>query len=121
MLLLGFSALPLRGLLFALTDDPVLIVLVQALDGVSSAVFGVMLPLIGADVSRRTGRFNLALGILGLAMGLGATLSTTLGGYTAEVSERIAFGALAGAGGVSLLLVALLVRETVGREAPTET
>ncbi len=111
VLLIGFAALPVRGLLFALTANPYLIVGVQALDGVSSAVFGVMLPLMAADISRPTGRFNLALGILGLAMGLGATVSTTFGGYVAELSERLAFLSLAGAGAVSLALVFLLVRE----------
>ena len=111
VLLLGFAALPLRGLLLSLTSNPELIVLVQALDGVSGAVFGVMLPLIAADISRATGRFNLTMGLLGLGVGLGATLSTTLGGYTAELSERLAFQTLAGAGAVSMLLVWLLVRE----------
>ena len=111
VLLIGFAALPIRGLLFAVTTNPWLIIPVQMLDGVSSAVMGIMLPLIAADISRRTGRFNLALGVLGLAIGAGATLSTTLGGYTAELSERLAFLSLAGAGFVSLVLVWLLVRE----------
>ncbi len=111
ILLIGFAALPLRGLLFALTANPVLIVAVQGLDAISSAVFGVMLPLIAADVSRSTGRFNLTLGIINLAIGAGATLSTTVGGYVAELSERLAFLSLAGAGAVSLLLVWLVVRE----------
>ncbi len=111
ILLVGFAALPLRGLLLAATSNPVLIIAVQALDGVSSAVFGVMLPLIAADISRATGRFNLCMGLLGLGIGIGATLSTTLGGYTAELSEHLAFLALAGAGLVAVLLVWLLVRE----------
>ncbi len=114
VLLIGFAALPIRGLLFAATSNPWLIIAVQMLDGVSSAVMGIMLPLIAADVSRRTGRFNLALGVLGLAIGAGATLSTTFGGYTAELSERLAFLALAGAGFVSLLLVWLLIGEPKG-------
>ncbi len=112
ILLVGFAALPLRGVLLSLTSDPFLIVLIQAFDGVSSAVFGVALPLIAADLSRSTGRFNLCMGLLGLAVGVGATLSTTLGGYTAELSERVAFLALAGAGLIAVLLVLLLVRET---------
>ena len=113
VLLIGFAALPLRGLLLAATSNPFLIIAVQALDGVSSAVFGVMLPLIAADISKRSGRFNLTMGLLGLGIGIGATLSTTLGGYTAELSERLAFLALAGAGLIAVLLVWLLVRETV--------
>lgn len=112
VLLAGFAALPIRGLLFATTSNPLLIVAIQALDGISSAVFGVMLPLIAADVSRRTGRFNLCLGILGLGMGVGATLSTALGGRIADLSERLAFLDLAGAGAISVVLVAVLMRES---------
>lgn len=114
ILLLGFAALPLRGLLLAGVANPFGIVLIQALDGVSAAVFGVMLPLIAADISAATGRFNLTMGLLGLAIGTGATLSTTLGGYTAELSVPLAFLSLAGAGLVSVALVWLLVGETAG-------
>ena len=42
LLLLGFSALAVRGLLFATFADPSVIVVVQLLDGVSAAVLGVM-------------------------------------------------------------------------------
>ena len=112
VLLIGFAALPLRGVLLSLTSNPFLIVAIQAFDGISGAVFGVALPLVASDLSRRTGRFNLCMGLLGLAVGVGATLSTTLGGYTAELSERLAFLALAGAGLVAMLLVWLVVKET---------
>ena len=62
-LLLGFGALPARGLLLPLAvDDPVLLVAVQALDGVSAAALGVLLPLLAADLTRGTNRFNLCMG-----------------------------------------------------------
>ncbi len=120
VLLIGFAALPLRGLLLSATSNPFLIVAVQGLDGVSSAVFGIMLPLIAADISRPTGRFNLCMGLLGLGIGIGATLSTTLGGYTADLSERLAFLALAGAGLVAVSLVWLLVREPRASSTPAK-
>ena len=47
-------------------------------------MLGVMFPLVIADITRGTGRFNLALGIVGTAMGLGASLSTTLAGYMSD-------------------------------------
>ena len=59
MLIIGFSALPLRALLFAAASSaasPYLLVPVQMLDGISAAVFGVMLPLIAADVAGGKGR-----------------------------------------------------------------
>ena len=76
LLLIGFGVLPLRGALLAWTSDPYMIVAVQALDGLSGAVLGVLVPLTLADVSRGTGRFNLAQGIVGCATGVGASLST---------------------------------------------
>src|SRR5262249_446189 len=59
VLLVGFAALPLRGIGLAWTDDPYMIVAVQMLDGISAAVLGVLVPLSLADISLGTGRFNL--------------------------------------------------------------
>jgi MFS family permease len=84
MLLVGFAALPLRGLLFAYIGDPYWLVLVQLLDGVSAAVLAVMVPLIIADASRGTGHFSLAQGFVGSAIGIGASLSTTFAGYVSD-------------------------------------
>ncbi|MBB3881334.1 MFS transporter [Acetobacter oeni] len=112
VMLVSFAALPLRGVLLSLTSDPWLIVPVQMLDGISSAAFGVMLPLVAADLTRRSGHFNLCMGVLGLAMGLGASFSTTLAGLVADRSLRDAFLLLAAAGGCCVLLVALLMGET---------
>src|SRR6202050_3322979 len=42
LLLIGFAALPIRGILFASVTNPELLVVVQLLDGVTAAVFSVM-------------------------------------------------------------------------------
>jgi MFS family permease len=106
ILMLGFAAIPLRGVLFALIDQPDLVVVVQALDGVSGAVFGVLLPLVTADITRGTGRFNLSMGVIGLAIGLGATVSTEVAGLVADrYHTPAAFMALAGVGVVAFLLL----------------
>ena len=69
----------------------------QILDGVCAAVLGVILPLVVADVMRGTGRFNLGLGIVGSAVGIGAALSTTLAGYMMDrFGSSLAFWSLAG-------------------------
>ena len=78
LLLLGFAALAIRGVLFATVSDPYLLVGVQVFDGVTAAVFSVMMPLIVADVAFGSGHFNLAQGIVGTATGIGASLSTVL-------------------------------------------
>ena len=96
LLLIGFAALPIRGLLFAGVARPELLLAVQLLDGMTAAVFAVMVPLIVADLTRGTGHFNLGQGILGTATGIGASLSTTLAGYiTDRFGSSWAFAALA--------------------------
>jgi MFS family permease len=110
LLLIGFAALPLRGLLFAIVGNPVLLVAVQLLDGVTAAVFAVMVPLVVADLTRNTGHFNLGQGIVGTFVGIGASISATLAGL---ISDRfgspwafagLAVIALAGFAAVSLLM-----------------
>ena len=113
ILLLGFSALPVRALLFAGISSPYLLVPVQVLDGLSAAVFGVMLPLIAADVAGGKGRYNLCIGLFGLAAGIGATLSTTLAGFIADhFGNAVAFFGLAAAGALAVLLVWAAMPET---------
>ncbi len=67
---------PRRAARPASPNRPAHLVAVQLLDGVSAAGFGVMLPLMAADLTRGTNRFNLCMGLFGLAAGLGATVST---------------------------------------------
>jgi MFS family permease len=113
VLLLGFTALPVRGVLLALVSNPYQLVAVQALDGVSAAVLGVLVPLITADVTRGTGRFNLAQGMVGTAVGIGASVSGVVTGYAADrFGSTAAFLILAAAGAVGLTLVWALMPET---------
>jgi MFS family permease len=117
VLLFGFAAVPLRGLLFALLvmagPGGLPLVAIQALDGAAGAVFGLIVPLIAADTTQRTGYLNLAIGALGLAAGLGATASTTVAGLAADhVGVPAAFLGLAGAGALAWLAVLLCMPET---------
>jgi hypothetical protein len=113
LLLACFAALALRGVLFAFVLNPYLVVVVQVLDGVCAAILGVTLPLVVADITRGTGRFNLALGIIGSAVGIGAALSTSLAGYVMDHFGRIAaFGGLAFVAACGLALLWLLLPET---------
>jgi MFS family permease len=113
VLLLGFAMLPLRGLLFALVTDPATIVLVQSLDGVAAASFGVMAPLIVSDIAGRSGHFNLSLGFIGFAIGIGATVSTTLAGWLGDrVGNPAAFAGLAATGLAATVLVWRAMPET---------
>jgi predicted MFS family arabinose efflux permease len=97
--------LPIRGLLFASVSNPLLLVVVQLLDGVTACVFAVMVPLVVADLTRGTGHFNLGQGMVGTATGVGASLSATFAGY---MTDRFGFGS-AFAGLAAIALVGLTV------------
>jgi predicted MFS family arabinose efflux permease len=112
-LLAAFAALMIRGTLFAVLSSPYLLVLVQILDGIAAAAIGIMVPLIIADLTRGTGRFNLAQGLIGSALGIGASLSTTLAGYLADrFSSSAAFFGLALIAATGLVLAFLTFPET---------
>lgn len=113
ILLLGYSALPIRGALLAGVSDPYLIILVQLFDGLGAAVFGVLTPLVVADIARDSGHYTTCLGVVGLAIGGGATLSTTVAGLVADtLGGTAAFLGLAGVGLCATLLVWALMPET---------
>jgi MFS transporter len=113
LLLAGFGALAVRGLLFAMVSDPYLLVAVQVFDGITASVFAVMVPLIVADVAFGSGHFNLAQGIVGTATGIGASLSTVLAGYVSDTfGSGIAFMGLAAVAAVGFAVIALVMPET---------
>jgi predicted MFS family arabinose efflux permease len=80
LLLIAFGALPIRGVLYTLTTNTVLLVGIQVLDGIAAAIFGVVSVLVIADLTRGTGRFNLTLGAITTAVGIGAALSQVIAG-----------------------------------------
>jgi MFS family permease len=113
LLMLCFVALAIRGALFGLTTASSVVVASQVLDGISAATLGVLFPLIVADITRATGRFNLSLGLAGTAVGIGASLSTTLAGYMLDhFGSTATFLGLACVALSGLTLVFLLMPET---------
>jgi len=116
VLVTGFVALPLRAVLFAFNPAPDAVGVIQVLDGVSATVVGLMLPLIAADLTRKTGHLNLAIGSFGLAGGLGATFSTTVAGWIADrTGAQMAFLSLALVGAAATILLAVAMPETKPR------
>ena len=80
LLLIAFGVLPVRGLLYTLTAKTSLLVAIQILDGVGAGIFGVVSVLVIADLTHGTGRFNLTLGAISTAVGIGASLSQVIAG-----------------------------------------
>ncbi len=116
LLLAGFAALPIRGVLYTITTDPTSLVAVQALDGVGAGLFGVLFPVIVADLTRGSGRYNLALGAAGAAWGFGAAMSNAVGGMVAHwFGFDAAFLSLAVIAVAAFLVLWLAVPETAPR------
>jgi MFS family permease len=99
--------------LFAIVSDPYLIVAVQILDGLTAAIIGVIVPLVVADLTRGSGRFNTGLGMIGTMAGIGASFSPTLAGLIADhLGNTIAFLSLGMIGVLALFAVWFLIPET---------
>ena len=110
----AFIALLARAVLFALAFGPWFLVGVQVLDGLSAAVVGILVPVIVADCTKGTGRYNFSLGGVNTISGLGATASTTAVGFLAQsLGFTAAFFALAAVAAAGLATVWLKVPETV--------
>lgn len=119
LMLLGWGSLPVQGLLLALLPTPWLLPGIQFLGGFGAAVFGVMLPLVAADLSRGTKRFTLCLSGLSFPIAVGATLSTTLAGLVADrLGDMAAFMGLGFVGCLGTALLWLAMPET--RPPPEE-
>jgi predicted MFS family arabinose efflux permease len=113
VLIIAFVVLPLRALIFSTTTNSTLIIAAQALDGIAAAGFGILVPLIVSDVAARSGHFNLSLGAVGFAIGIGSTVSTSAAGWIADhLGMRFAFYFLASVGVGAVLLASFAMPET---------
>ena len=121
VLLAGFATVPLRGMLFALVRNAYALVPVQVLEGAGGGVFGVMMPLVAADLTRKSGHYTLCFSMFGLAAGLGSAASTIGAGWiTDHFGRPAAFWVLAGFGVAAVALVALAMPETRQKAETTE-
>jgi len=116
LFLIALSVLTVRGCLYPLSDNPYWLVGVQLLDGVGAGIYGAVFPVIVADLTRGTGRFNVAQGAIITAQGIGAALSTTLAGIVVvQAGYSAAFLTLAGVAIVGLGLYFFVMPETQPR------
>ena len=111
LLLLGFSVLPIRGLLYTLTATPLLLISIQVLDGIGVAIFGVVSILVIADLTEGSGRFNVSQGAIGMAVGIGASLSNAVAG---SIVHRFGYSAgFLSLAGIAALATIILWRSMV--------
>ncbi|WP_419897528.1 MFS transporter [Roseomonas sp. USHLN139] len=113
LFLAAFGVLALRGFLYVLSDSPYWLMAVQLLDGIGAGLFGALFPVVVADLTRGTGRFNVAQGAIATAQGLGAALSASLaGGLIVAAGFDTAFLTLGGIAAAGFLAYWLFMPET---------
>ncbi|NUB09561.1 MFS transporter [Azospirillum sp. Vi22] len=106
ILLVGFAILPLRAVLYTLSDNSAWLIGVQLLDGVGAGIFTALTPLVIADLMRGTGRYNLAFGAVATMQGVGAATS---GFVTGVIVDRFGYSAaFLTAGAMALIALAAL-------------
>ncbi len=111
--LVAFSVLAIRGALYPLSDSPSWIVAVQLLDGVGAGIFGALFPIVVADLTRGQGHFNVSLGAVATATGLGASLSTAFAGLiVVHEGYSAAFLSLAAVAALGFVIYAIGMPET---------
>jgi MFS family permease len=111
--LAGFAVLPIRGVLYTLTQNPYALVSIQVLDGIAAGIFGALFFIVIADLTRGTGRYNLAQGAASASWGLGAALSNSIAGLIVDrAGFSAAFLSLAGCAFAALLLLWIAMPET---------
>ena len=116
--LAAFAVLTLRGLLYPLSDNAYWLVGVQLLDGVGAGIFGALFPIVVADLTRGSGHFNVSLGAIATATGIGAAFSTAVAGFlVVKAGYGAAFLALAVSAGIGMIFYAFAMPETMDHQA----
>lgn len=120
--LVAFGILALRGVLYTFSDNPFYLVGVQLLDGIGAGVYGALFPLVVADLTRGTGRFNVSQGAVATTQGLGAALSASLAGIIiVSAGYSTAFIALAAIAAAGFALYLFAMPETYGYKPDATT
>ena len=117
LLLIGFGVLPVRAVLYTLTHHSVALIAIQILDGVGAGIFGVVSVLVIADLTQGTGRFNLTLGAISTAVGIGAALSQVIAGSIVEhFNFNVGFLFLGAVAMAAFAILYFLMPETRNRQ-----
>jgi MFS family permease len=112
-LLIAFVVLPFRGVLYTLTNAASSLIVIQVLDGIAAAIFGVVSVLVIADLTKGTGRFNSTLGAVTTAVGIGAALSQSIaGGIVHRFGYHAGFLFLAAVAALAFMLLWIAMPET---------
>jgi hypothetical protein len=115
LLFAAFVALALRATLYTLSDNTAWLIAVQLLDGVGAGLIGALFPVVVADLTRGSGHFAAAQGVVGTVHGLGGVTSTALAGLLVVwFGYDVTFLMLAAVAAVGAALFWLAMPETRG-------
>jgi MFS family permease len=118
LLLAAFVALVLRGTLYTLSDERAWLIGVQLLDGIGAGLIGALFPIVVADLTRGSGHFAAAQGVVGTMHGIGSMMSMVLGGVLVVwAGYDTAFLVLASIAALGGILVWSAMPETRGAPA----
>jgi MFS family permease len=113
LLLIGFGLEPIRAILLAFTAAYPLLVVGQILSGITGAIIGVLTILVITDLTAGTGRFNLAVGVVGTMSAIAATVSTSATGFLFQAfGTRIGYLPLAAIAAAATALIWVFLAET---------
>lgn len=119
VLLIGCAVLVARAVLYTFSSDSAWLLGVQLLDGVGAGIWGVLTPLIVADVMAGTGQYNLALGAVTTVQGIGAAVSGLVAGVIVDHwGYNAAFVGAACASVAALVMLHAALPETRPCSAP---
>src|SRR5947209_1119074 len=113
--LAGFAVLPIRGVLYTLTQNPYALVLIQVLDGIGAGIFGALFFIVIADLTQGTGRYNLAQGAASACWGLGAALSNSIAGFIVDMAGYSAAFLFLGTAALGAFLLLWFAMPETGR------
>ena len=118
LFLVAFAVLPVRALLYTFSGNTAWLLGVQLLDGVGWGIFSALMPLVVADITRGTGRYNMAMGGVVTMQGIGGSLSGLAAGLIVDrLGYDAAFLALGLVAAIAGAVYLLLMPETLRRAA----
>lgn len=119
---IAFWALPLRIFLYSLASSAKAIVWLQMLDGIGAGIYGVVVILIAADLTKGRGHFNALNGVFATAVAIGGVFGPLLSGELLQyVHFKLTFYAFALLALAGAILFQFLVKERSSGSALSDT
>ncbi len=113
LFLIGFFALPVRIILTALTSNQTALIAIQALDGIGSGIYGVVIALIAHDLTKGKGGFNTLMGLAQTMLAMGSFIGPLAQGFgTENLGFTTTFFILAGLASLGATMFLTIFKET---------